>query len=182
MKAKPDEDSPASAEEVIGLLGPLTENPNTTNPRHTKSSNISRAANGALCVLFAVLLGCYALGSSWVVRETRVYPDLAKTANGTYRGVLSREHRQYMFLGMPYALPPTGSHRFRQARPVNESWTGVRSAEMYGPDCWGYGVSSHSATQPHPHPTRNLSCLCTDLIQPRLRSLRSRCTASARTA
>jgi hypothetical protein len=82
------------------------------------------------------------LSSSWKVRLQD--PTLARTLNGTYEGIYRREHEQYAFLGMPYALPPVGAFRFRQARSLNTSWDNIRRADRFGLDCYGYGVSSLS--------------------------------------
>lgn len=68
-------------------------------------------------------------------------PSLARTANGTYRGLHSVERDQYLFLGMPYALPPVGTLRFAAPRHIESSWQDIRTAQAYGPHCLGYGVS-----------------------------------------
>ncbi|RFU27541.1 hypothetical protein B7463_g8796, partial [Scytalidium lignicola] len=36
-----------------------------------------------------------------------------------------------VFLGIPYAMPPTGERRFRPPEPV-KAWTGIKSAKSYG--------------------------------------------------
>ncbi|MFE7426569.1 carboxylesterase/lipase family protein [Streptomyces sp. NPDC057545] len=55
---------------------------------------------------------------------------IATTGQGKVRG---RFHNGIAtFLGIPYAAPPFGAHRFRAPAPV-ESWEGVRDALEYGP-------------------------------------------------
>lgn len=65
----------------------------------------------------------------------------AEVKNGTYVGRYSAEYDQDFFLAMPYAQPPVGDLRFRQAEPLNDTWEGAREALDYSPLCVGYGVS-----------------------------------------
>lgn len=65
----------------------------------------------------------------------------AQVKNGTYTGRYSAEYNQEFFLGMPYAQPPIGDLRFRQAQSLNDTWEGAREAWTYSPLCVGYGVS-----------------------------------------
>lgn len=64
----------------------------------------------------------------------------AVTRNGSFVGVHDGVYDQDYFLGVPYALPPTGEGRFRVPRSLNESWTGTRDAKSYSKECVGYGV------------------------------------------
>lgn len=66
---------------------------------------------------------------------------IVQVKNGTYRGVHSEQYNQDYFLGIPYAQPPVGNLRFRQAQSLNESWEGVHDAVEYSKECVGYGVS-----------------------------------------
>lgn len=65
----------------------------------------------------------------------------AQVKNGTYIGRYSPEYNQDLFLGMPYAQPPIGDLRFRQAQSLNDTWEGAHEAWAYSPLCVGYGVS-----------------------------------------
>lgn len=56
-----------------------------------------------------------------------------KTVNGTFAGQYLQHYEQDAFLGMPFALPPTGQRRFRRPHYINESFDGVRDATEYGP-------------------------------------------------
>jgi para-nitrobenzyl esterase len=55
---------------------------------------------------------------------------LARTALGTLSG-LERDGVA-LFLGVPFALPPTGTRRFRRAQAV-PAWSGTRDATRHGP-------------------------------------------------
>ncbi|GME58085.1 Carboxylesterase [Neofusicoccum parvum] len=59
--------------------------------------------------------------------------------NGTLEGVHSPQYDQDFFLGIPFAQPPVGDLRFRQAQPINTTWDGVKSANTYSVECVGYG-------------------------------------------
>jgi carboxylesterase type B len=59
--------------------------------------------------------------------------------NGTYSGVYNQEYNQDFFLGVPYAIPPLHSLRFRQAQSLNTSWSGTKNATEYSYECIGYG-------------------------------------------
>src|SRR5688572_28087277 len=55
---------------------------------------------------------------------------LAPTTSGTVRGFVEDDTK--IFLGIPYAAPPVGEHRFLAPAPP-ASWDGVRDALAYGP-------------------------------------------------
>ena len=42
---------------------------------------------------------------------------------------------EVMFLGIPYAAPPTGDQRWKAAPQPVEKWPGVRKATSYGSAC-----------------------------------------------
>jgi carboxylesterase type B len=42
---------------------------------------------------------------------------------------------EVMFLGIPYAAPPTGDRRWKPPQAV-ETWRGTRKADRYGGDCF----------------------------------------------
>ncbi len=52
-----------------------------------------------------------------------------KTTLGRLRGAQREGHQA--FLGIPYAAPPTGPHRFA-APAAAEAWSGVRDAFAFG--------------------------------------------------
>jgi Carboxylesterase family len=61
-------------------------------------------------------------------------PDdkIVKIDSGTIEGAVSGE--VLSFKGIPYAAPPVVALRWRAPQPVT-SWSGVRPATKYGPDC-----------------------------------------------
>ncbi len=60
---------------------------------------------------------------------------LVTVKNGTYAGIYSASYHQDLFLGMPYAKPPTDSHRLRLPESLDTRWTGVRNATSFGNGC-----------------------------------------------
>lgn len=59
-------------------------------------------------------------------------PVAATVSDGALRGYVENGVR--IFKGVPYAQPPVGDLRWRPPQPV-KSWTGVREAQAFGPDC-----------------------------------------------
>ncbi|KAL4094141.1 hypothetical protein PRIC1_009805 [Phytophthora ramorum] len=59
--------------------------------------------------------------------------------NGSYYGVYQDTYDQDLFLGMPFAQPPVNNLRFRNPEPLNATWSDVRNATQYSPECYGYG-------------------------------------------
>jgi hypothetical protein len=64
----------------------------------------------------------------------------ARLKNGTIAGIYSSAYNQDYFLGVPFAQPPVGNLRFKQAQPLNSTWKGIRTAKEYEKHCVGYGV------------------------------------------
>ncbi|KLU81104.1 lipase 2 [Magnaporthiopsis poae ATCC 64411] len=73
-------------------------------------------------------------------------PPTVQLANGSYYGLHSQTYKQDMFLGMPFAQPPVGDLRFRQAQSLNSTWQGSRNATEYGYECIGYGSDQWAQT------------------------------------
>ncbi|KAF2769967.1 alpha/beta-hydrolase [Teratosphaeria nubilosa] len=79
-----------------------------------------------------------------IKRQIAATAATADTKNGTYAGYYAPAYNADNFLGIPYAQPPVGSLRFHVPLPLNTSWSGVRNATQYGPECIGYGLDTES--------------------------------------
>jgi len=60
--------------------------------------------------------------------------DQVKTANGMLEGTSDSATGIREFKGIPFAEPPVGDLRWKPPQPP-KNWTGVRSAEKFGPRC-----------------------------------------------
>ncbi|CAI6090672.1 unnamed protein product [Clonostachys chloroleuca] len=60
------------------------------------------------------------------------------TMNGTYVGKHLGSFNQDAFLGMPFALPPTGERRFQRPHYIDQAFSETRNATSYGPACPQY--------------------------------------------
>ena len=60
--------------------------------------------------------------------------DRVKTANGLVEATVGPDSGIRTFKGIPFAQPPVGDLRWREPQPV-KNWTGVRSADQFGPRC-----------------------------------------------
>jgi para-nitrobenzyl esterase len=97
---------------------------------------------GAVAGLFGVLA---LLGASPEATMTTTVRD------GALRGAISNGVAS--FLGIPYAAPPVGNHRWRP--PVNPApWSGVRDATSYGNQCAQSGIGAF-----FPAPSNTEDCL-----------------------
>ncbi|OZJ04896.1 hypothetical protein BZG36_02513 [Bifiguratus adelaidae] len=71
------------------------------------------------------------------VVKTRIMLS-SKIANGTLVGKHLDGFNQDIFIGIPYAQPPTGELRFAPPQPLNSAW-GSRKAVKYGNSCYAFG-------------------------------------------
>ena len=55
-------------------------------------------------------------------------------SNGTVHGTSDNESGVEKFLGIPFAEPPVGARRLRQAAPLEQSF-GTIEADKFGPSC-----------------------------------------------
>ena len=96
-----------------------------------------------MCISITALL---ALSAAACVSPSFKVPT-ARVKNGTIVGTHSTSYDQDFFLGLPFAQPPVGNLRFRQAQSLNTTWSGVREAKSYAKHCVGYGVCRPVAHQ-----------------------------------
>lgn len=68
----------------------------------------------------------------------------ATVKNGTYNGLYSATYNQDLFLGIPFAQPPTGDLRFQVPKSLNTTWCGARNATSYGYFCPGYAGNAEN--------------------------------------
>ncbi|OSS46873.1 hypothetical protein B5807_08857 [Epicoccum nigrum] len=87
--------------------------------------------------MWSSLVALLAISSS--VLATKNTPTV-RVKNGTIEGVHSSSYNQDFFLGVPFAQPPLGDLRFRQAQSLNATWKGSRDAKQYATHCVGYGL------------------------------------------
>lgn len=92
-----------------------------------------------LKLLFSLVVGTSSLS---IERHDHGRTPTVTLRNGTYKGVYSNQYNQDLFLGIPFAQPPTGHLRFRNPKPLESSWKGEHNATEFSPACVGYGVSA----------------------------------------
>ena len=80
----------------------------------------------------------------------------AKTLNGTYVGKHISSWNQDVFLGIPYAQPPTGDLRFKWPQSLSASFDEERTAKEYGDSCMQYSQNW----------TMSEDCLSVNVIRP----------------
>jgi Carboxylesterase family len=88
-------------------------------------------------------------------------PPTATTDKGIYAGEHLPTFNQDRFIGIRYAQVPTGSLRFRPPKPLNESWSGQRTAVDYGNSCYAFGPYTDNA-----HLTQSEDCLTLNIVRP----------------
>ncbi len=73
---------------------------------------------------------------SFALAQSRIDSKLLVTIDsGTLEGAhFGAARNEVMFLGIPYAAPPTGERRWRPPQPI-EKWQGTRKANSYGAAC-----------------------------------------------
>lgn len=84
-------------------------------------------------ILFQLaLILCFSLANQVNADPTNKYRPTVKTAQGTVAGTLVDGLEQ--FRGIPYALPPVGSRRWKAPEPPVK-WPGLYDASAFGPSC-----------------------------------------------
>ena len=76
-------------------------------------------------------LTCLAIAT---VHAVFAAPPVKSVTGGLVAGLYSPNGNVSVFLGIPFAAPPTGNRRWQAPAPIIP-WTGVRNATVYGPMC-----------------------------------------------
>lgn len=84
-----------------------------------------------VCVIF---VGLYLMTGGGMAEDTQSESDagIVKTENGYISGI--NESGLRIYLGIPYAAPPTDDLRWRPPEAV-KPWEGIRKADKFGPTC-----------------------------------------------
>ncbi|CAL4082806.1 unnamed protein product, partial [Meganyctiphanes norvegica] len=105
----------------------------TSPVRQRHSSSRDALLVQAIMVVALVLL--QALGAGGETRSPRVVTTKYGKLRGSIKPLPNKHLRPVeVFLGVPYATPPTGSNRFSPTRTPSP-WAGERVADQYGPVC-----------------------------------------------
>ena len=105
-------------------------------------TNLQTIDNSRLTVLFRLALPSVLIAIALLSPLSDVWaeiierPDnataLVQTNEGTVEGLVTQSSQ--VFLGIPYAAPPTGERRWQPPHDV-EQWSGVRQAKEFGAAC-----------------------------------------------
>ncbi|WP_433252651.1 carboxylesterase/lipase family protein [Actinomadura nitritigenes] len=91
-------------------------------------------------ILLAILSATALVGvAALPARAAQGAGDTVTVKDGVLRGTVTADER--LFLGVPYAAPPTGERRFRPPQPA-APWPGVRAATKEGALCPQVGLGS----------------------------------------
>lgn len=85
-----------------------------------------------LGLVIVIVFGAWWLWLDQKTAPTDQYTDIVSTSTGELRGYIQDGVKVY--LGIPYAKPPTGSLRYKPPEP-QPKWDGVFNAYEYGPVC-----------------------------------------------
>ncbi|KAF8969134.1 alpha/beta-hydrolase [Flammula alnicola] len=85
-----------------------------------------------ISTLYRVILALY--GTCYVLGSPAITPVDVKLKTGIFRGI-STPNGTETFFGIPFALPPVGSLRFKAPVPITQASDGVKDASMFGNAC-----------------------------------------------
>jgi triacylglycerol lipase len=110
---------------------------------------------------FVALLATQASSFPIYNRDADASAPRVTIKQGTYVGKHLSSFDQDVFLGIPYAQPPTGPLRFKGPQSLNQTWNGDRPAQDYGDSCyeWSKASKSHKVTY-------NEDCLTLNVVRP----------------
>ncbi|KAI0525789.1 Alpha/Beta hydrolase protein [Xylaria bambusicola] len=105
------------------------------------------------------MVGRSLVKSLLVVGLTAASP-VVRVLNGSYEGLYLPSFQQDVFLGVPYAQDTAGANRFRVPQSLEETWTGVRKAKVYGPACPDHEIAADG------HYGMSEDCLSINIVRP----------------
>jgi len=118
----------------------------------------------AVAALLTPMLVCGAQGAASMSAASDVKSSrVVKAPAGTVEGQMEGELR--VFKGIPYALPPVGSARWRPPSPMPR-WTGVKKVTDYGAACWQPKPTLSTIYTRNPMPMSE-DCLTLNIWSPR---------------
>ncbi len=79
-----------------------------------------------------VVIGLLVAGAA--VAQGRIEGAAVQVDGGAVAGIWAANADVRAYLGIPFAAPPTGALRWKPPQPVT-SWSGVRQASTFGPQC-----------------------------------------------
>lgn len=102
--------------------------------------------NMRICYLAYSLIAFAVLGNVQANQPSLDNAPIARTMNGSYKGIYLAQYNQDLFLGLPYAHPPIETRRFRHPAHLTTNWTGERPATKYAfvRTCSGLNLTSQS--------------------------------------
>ncbi|XP_053513540.1 neuroligin-1 isoform X3 [Artibeus jamaicensis] len=114
-------------------------------PRYTWPNYVWRAVMACLAhrrsgaSLTLCVLGCLLQAAQVISQKLDDADPLVTTNFGKIRGIKKELNNEILgpviqFLGVPYAAPPTGEHRFQPPEPPTP-WSDVRNATQFAPVC-----------------------------------------------
>ncbi|XP_053775348.1 neuroligin-1 isoform X2 [Desmodus rotundus] len=114
-------------------------------PRYTWPNYVWRAVMACLAhrrsgaSLTLCVLGCLLQAAQVISQKLDDADPLVTTNFGKIRGIKKELNNEILgpviqFLGVPYAAPPTGEHRFQPPEPPSP-WSDVRNATQFAPVC-----------------------------------------------
>ncbi|KAI4688211.1 uncharacterized protein J4E84_005141 [Alternaria hordeiaustralica] len=99
-----------------------------------------------------------------ITSASTLHPTV-KTTNGTLTGIHNPNYNQDLFLGIPYAQPPTGPLRYRRPAPLIHP-LGQFDANYYGPGCISTSINLPVFSQTTPSYPESEDCLTLNVVRP----------------
>jgi para-nitrobenzyl esterase len=99
---------------------------------HKDTLSVTRLQHFCFLLLTSFTFSCFYLADGNA--QADAIPRIAVDSGILEGGHFGPSSDEVMFLGIPFAAPPTGERRWKAPMPV-EKWSGVRSATRFAPSC-----------------------------------------------